>query len=135
MVITGGMAGRVGKLRVVLAAAAVAVVFFCLLPLASSPLELLGLQVLNATWVGVSLSIPMIMVQDEAPGGAGAASSLYSSAFMAASLLAGAVAGVPATVVGYGYVFWACAALPPLACILLVARGYRGPAPSGEVAS
>ena len=135
MIITGRIADRVGKLRVVLAAAVVAVVFFCLLPLASSPLELLGLQVLNATWVGVSLSIPMIMVQDEAPGGAGAASSLYSSAFMAASLLAGAVAGVTATVVGYGNVFWACAALSALAGILLVARGYRGAGASGEVAS
>ncbi|MCW2929314.1 MAG: setB [Actinomycetia bacterium] len=135
MIVTGRIADRVGKLRVVLVAAAVAVVFFCLLPLASSPLELLGLQVLNATWVGVSLSIPMIMVQDEAPGGAGAASSLYSSAFMAASLLAGAVAGVTATVVGYGNVFWVCAALSAVAGILLLARGYRGASAAGEVAS
>ena len=135
MIITGRIADRVGKLRVVLAAAVVAVVFFCLLPLASSPLELLGLQVLNATWVGVSLSIPMIMVQDEAPGGAGAASSLYSSAFMAASLLAGAVAGVTATVVGYGNVFWACAVLAAVAGALLLARGYRGTSASGDVAS
>ena len=125
MIITGRIADRVGKLRVVLAAAAVALVFFCLLPLASSPLELLGLQVLNAVWVGVSLSIPMIMVQEEAPGGAGAASSLYSSAFMAASLLAGLVAGVTATAVGYGNVFWACAALSAIAGVLLLARGYR----------
>jgi MFS transporter, SET family, sugar efflux transporter len=128
MIFTGRIADRVGKLRVVLAAAVVAVVFFCLLPLASSPLELLGLQVLNATWVGVSLSIPMAMVQEEAPGGAGAASSLYSSAFMAASLLAGVVAGVTATAVGYGNVFWACAALSAIAGALLLVRGYRGPA-------
>ncbi len=135
MIITGRIADRVGKTRVVLAAAAVAVVFFCLLPLASSPAELLGLQVLNATWVGVSLSIPMAMVQDEAPGGAGAASSLYSSAFMAASLLAGAVAGVTATAVGYGNVFWVCAALSVLAGLVLLARGYLGASASGAVAS
>ena len=140
MIITGRLADRVGKLRVVLAAAVVAVAFFCLLPLASSPLELLGLQVLNAAWVGVALSIPMIMVQDEAPGGAGASSSLYSSAFTVASLLAGAVAGVTATVVGYGNSFWVCAALSGLAVALLlarvaVARGYRGARASGDVAS
>jgi SET family sugar efflux transporter-like MFS transporter len=135
MIITARIADRIGKLRVVMAAAAVAIAFFCLLPLASSPGELLGLQVLNATWVGVSLSIPMAMVQDEAPGGAGAASSLYSSAFMAASLLAGAVAGVTATAVGYGNVFWVCAALSALAGILLLARGYLGASASGEVAS
>jgi SET family sugar efflux transporter-like MFS transporter len=140
MIVTGRIADRVGKLRVVVVAAVVAVAFFCLLPLASSPLDLLGLQVLNATWVGVSLSIPMIMVQDEAVGGAGAASSLYSSAFMAASVLAGLVAGVTATAVGYGNVFWACAALSALAVALLLARaaharGYLGTSASGEVAS
>jgi len=140
MIITGRLADRVGKLRLVLAAAAVAVAFFCLLPLASSPLELLGLQVLNAMWVGVALSIPMIMVQDEAPGGAGASSSLYSSAFTVASLLAGAVAGVTATIVGYGNSFWVCALLSALAVALLLARaalarGYLGARASGEVAS
>jgi len=140
MIIIGRLADRVGKLRVVLAAAAIAVAFFCLLPLASSPLELLGLQVLNAVWVGVALSIPMIMVQDEAPGGAGASSSLYSSAFTVASLLAGAVAGVTATVVGYGNSFWVCAALSAIAVGLLLARaalarGYLGARASGEVAS
>jgi MFS transporter, SET family, sugar efflux transporter len=140
MIITGRLADRVGKLRVVLAAAVVAVAFFCLLPLASSPLELLGLQVLNAVWVGVALSIPMIMVQDEAPGGAGASSSLYSSAFTVASLLAGAVAGVTATVVGYGNSFWVCAALSAVAAGLLLARaalarGYLGARASGDVAS
>jgi SET family sugar efflux transporter-like MFS transporter len=140
MIISARLADRAGKLRVVLAAAAAAVAFFCLLPLASSPLELLGLQVLNATWVGVSLSIPMVMVQEEAPGGAGAASSLYSSAFMAAGLAAGLVAGSTATLVGYGNVFWVCAALSALAGALLLARaararGYLGASASGEVAS
>jgi SET family sugar efflux transporter-like MFS transporter len=140
MIISARLADRVGKLRVVMAAAAAAVAFFCLLPLASSPLELLGLQVLNATWVGVSLSIPMVMVQEEAPGGAGTASSLYSSAFMAAGLVAGLVAGSTATVVGYGNVFWVCAALSALAGALLLARaararGYLGASASGEVAS
>jgi SET family sugar efflux transporter-like MFS transporter len=140
MIIAGRVADQVGKLRVVLAGAAVALVFFCLLPLAATPLELLGLQVLNALWVGVVMSIPMIMVQEEAPGGAGAASSLYSSAFTSASVLAGLVAGTTATLVGYGNVFWVCAGVSALAVALLLARaalgrGYLGTSASAEVAS
>jgi hypothetical protein len=45
------------------------------------------------------------------PSGAGAASALYSSAFMSAVLLAGAVTGVTSTAIGFGNVFWACAGL------------------------
>ena len=140
ILIAGRLADRVGKLRVVLVAVVAAVAFFCLLPLASTLLELLGLQVLNAIWVGVSQSIPMVMVQDEAPGGPGAASSLYSSAFTVASLVGGAMAGVTATLVGYGNSFWVCAAVSALAGALLLARavlarGYRGASTSGPLAS
>jgi len=70
----------------------------------------------------VALSIPMVMVQQEAPGGAGASSALYGSAFMAAVMVAGALTGVTATAVGYGNVFWVCAALSAAAGGLLLAR-------------
>ena len=59
------------------------------------------------------------------PRGAGAASALYGSAFMAAVMLAGAVTGVTATALGYGNVFWACAALSAAAGGLLLARTVR----------
>jgi SET family sugar efflux transporter-like MFS transporter len=97
-------------------------VFFCLLPLARSAAPLLALQVLNAAWSAVALSIPMVMMQDEAPSGAGAASALYSSAFMSAGLLAGAITGVTAAAIGFGSVFWVCAALTAVAAGLLLAR-------------
>ncbi len=127
VIVAGRLAGRVGKLRVTLAAAAGATVFFCLLPLATTAPALLALQPLNAAWTAVALSIPMVMVQQEAPGGAGAASALYGSAFMAAVMLAGAVTGVTATAVGYGNVFWVCAALSAAAGGLLLARTARPP--------
>jgi predicted MFS family arabinose efflux permease len=101
-------------------------VFFCLLPLASSAAPLLALQVLNATWTAVALSIPMVMIQEEASGGAGAGAALYSSTFMTASLLAGAVTGVTASAIGYGKVFWVCAGLSVFATGLLLARAIRG---------
>jgi SET family sugar efflux transporter-like MFS transporter len=122
MIVAAHFADRFGKLRLVLASAAGATVFFCLLPLARSAAPLLALQVLNAAWSAVALSIPMVMMQDEAPGGAGAASALYTSAFMSAGLLAGAVTGVTAAWIGFASVFWVCAVLAAVAAGLLLAR-------------
>jgi SET family sugar efflux transporter-like MFS transporter len=123
MIVAGRFADRFGKLRAVVAAAAGAAVFFCLLPLARSAAPLLALQVLNAAWTAVALSIPMVMIQEETPGGAGAGAALYSTTFMSASLVAGAIAGVTASAIGYGNVFWVCAALAAVATGLLLARG------------
>jgi MFS transporter, SET family, sugar efflux transporter len=124
-IVAGRLANRVGTLRVTLAATVGATVFFCLLPLAATAPALLALQPLNAAWTAVALSIPMVMVQQEAPGGAGAASALYGSAFMAAVMLAGAITGVTAAAVGYGNVFWVCAVLSAAAGGLLLARTAR----------
>jgi SET family sugar efflux transporter-like MFS transporter len=122
MIFVGRFADRIGKLRAVLAAAAGATVFFCLLPLTRSVGPLLGLQLLNAAWTAIALSIPMAMVQQEVSAGAGAASALYSSAYMSAVLLAGAITGVTATAIGFGNVFWVCAALSVISGGLLLAR-------------
>ncbi len=123
MIAAGRIADRLGKGRVVLAAMVVATVVFCLLPVATSATALLGLMLANGTWGAVALSIPMIMVQEEGQGGAGAAISLYNSAFTVAILLAGAVAGVTASAIGYGGVLWVCAGLTALAGATLAARG------------
>jgi SET family sugar efflux transporter-like MFS transporter len=125
MIVSGRFADRIGKVRLVIAAAAGAAVFFCLLPLARSAGPLLALQALNAGWVAVAMTIPMVMVQEEAPGGAGATSALYGSAFTIAALLAGAVTGVTAVAVGYGNVFWVCAVLSAVSAGLLLARVRR----------
>jgi len=120
MIIAGRVADKLGKGRVVLAA-----------PLATSATALLGLMVLNGAWQAVALSIPMIMVQEEGRGGAGAALSLYNSAFTVSILLAGAVTGVTASALGYRGVLWVCAGLTMLAGAALAARAV---APAGEAA-
>lgn len=122
MIIVGRVADRVGKLRLVIAASLGAAVFFSLLPLAGSVPALLALQVLNAAWTAVALSIPMLMVQQEIPGGAGTSSSMYITAFTTAGLIAGAVTGVTAAAVGFRNVFWVCAGLSVLATALLAGR-------------
>jgi SET family sugar efflux transporter-like MFS transporter len=95
MIIAGHFADRVGKQRLLLAAAAGATVFFCLLPLARTAALLLTLQLLNTAWTAAAMSIPMVMLQEESPGGAGTGTTLYSSAFMTAGVLAGAITGSP----------------------------------------
>lgn len=134
IIIAGRLADRIGKQRLLLAAAVGSIVFFCLLPLVTSAAPLLALQVLNAVWTSVALSIPMVMLQDESPSGAGAGSALYSSAFMSGGMLAGALTGVIATVTGFGGVFWVCAVLAASAAAMLIARSCRGREPGEKTA-
>jgi MFS transporter, SET family, sugar efflux transporter len=122
MITVGHLADRIGKLRVVVAAVVIAVIFFCLLPVASSTPILIALQVPNAVWTAVTMSIPMVIVQQEVLGGSGTASALYSSTFTFAQLLAGAITGVVAAQAGYRNVFWICAGLCVLATAFLLCR-------------
>ncbi|WP_405890355.1 MFS transporter [Streptomyces sp. NBC_01527] len=122
----GRLAGRLGEERLVGAAAVLAVAFFALLPFAASGPSLLLLQVPNALWTAVLVSLPMVLVQREIPGGAGTAAALFSATFPVAQLLAGALTGLVAARTGYSGTFWCGAALCALACVLLRARGRAG---------
>jgi SET family sugar efflux transporter-like MFS transporter len=129
MIAAGRAAMRVGRGRLVGMSAVLATVSFCLLPMVASPAALLGLAALNGIWQGVTLSIPMVMIQDEIPGGVGISSSLYGAAFGSASMIAGAVTGVTASALGYGNVFWVCAALSAVAALGMLARRALGRRP------
>ncbi len=126
MIAAGRAAMRVGRGRLLGMSALLAIVSFCLLPLAASPAALLGLAALNGIWQGVALSIPMVMIQDETPGGVGISSSLYGAAFGSAQMIAGAVTGVTASALGYGNVFWVCAGLSAIAALGMLARHALG---------
>ncbi|WP_327233954.1 MFS transporter [Streptomyces sp. NBC_01317] len=130
LVWVGARSEKLGKRRLVVAASALATVFFCLLPLASGRTALLLLQIPNALWTAVVLSIPVVILQDRLPSRLGVASSLYSSAFKTGTLLGGLVTGTVATWTGYTQVFWVCAALTGLAAVLLAARA-GGTRPTG----
>jgi SET family sugar efflux transporter-like MFS transporter len=122
MIAVGRLAERIGKLRLVAAAVVIAVIFFCLMPLAASAPFLIALQLPNAMWTAVVMSIPMAMAQQEIPGGSGTVSAFYTSTFTVAQLLAGAISGIVAAQAGYGGVFWFCAGLCALASVLLLFR-------------
>ena len=122
MIVAGRIARRVGAGRIVGATAVAGIALYCVVPFAASIPALLAMAALNGVYQGVSLSIPMVMVQDEAPGGPGSSSALYTSAFGLAGMLAGAVTGGVTTAVGYGNLFWVCAALSGCAAVLMAAR-------------
>lgn len=130
MIIVGRLADRIGKLRIVAAAVVLAVVFFCLMPVAGSTSMLIALQLPNAMWTAAIMSIPMVVVQQEVPGGSGTVSAIYSSAFPLAQLLAGAITGVVAAQAGYRNVFWICAGLCVLAGVFLLCRMASRPSDS-----
>ncbi|MFJ4341545.1 sugar efflux transporter [Streptomyces sp. NPDC088915] len=122
MIVVGRAADRVGKVWVVAVAVLLAALFFCLLPMAGTAPVLIVLQLPNALWIAVIASIPMVLVQQEVPGGAGTVSALYSSTFPVAQLMAGALTGVVAARAGYRSVFWICAGLCALAAVLILLR-------------
>ncbi|MEV6537101.1 sugar efflux transporter [Streptomyces sp. NPDC051639] len=126
MIMVGRVADRIGKLRLVSGAAVLAVIFFCLLPVAGSASFLIALQIPNAIWTAIVTSLPMVVVQREVPGGSGTASALYSATFPVAQLLAGAVSGLVAAQAGYRNVFWICAGLCTLAVAFLLSRMILG---------
>lgn len=127
MIVVGRLADRIGKLRLLGVAVVIAVIFFGLMPMASSPWMLIALQVPNAVWTAVVMTIPMVMAQEEISSGSGTASSVYTSTFTLAQLLAGGLTAMVATQVGWGNIFWICAGLCVLAIVLLLGRSVSRP--------
>jgi SET family sugar efflux transporter-like MFS transporter len=122
MIVAGRAARRLGSGRLVGASAVLAVVSYCLMAVVSTPEALLAVAALTGVWQGVALSIPMVMVQQETPGGVGVSSSIYGAVFSGAGLIAGAVSGGAAALVGYGGVLWVCAALSAAGALGMLAR-------------
>ncbi len=122
MLLAGRFAERIGKQKIVFAAALCATAFFVAMPFADSPAALLALQLPNAIWTGVALSIPVVILQDALPNRAGIASALYSSAFKAGIFIGGLLVGTVAELVGFGKVFLVCAAFTAIAAAVLSLR-------------
>lgn len=74
--------------------------------MAHSPVILLGLQLLNAIFIGILGGIGMLYFQDLMPGQAGSATTLYTNTSRVGWIIAGAVAGIVAEIWNYHAVFW-----------------------------
>ena len=105
MLIAGYFAKRLGK-RFLMRVAVGGVCFYAGMLMAHSPVILLGLQLLNAIFIGILGGIGMLYFQDLMPGQAGSATTLYTNTSRVGWIIAGSVAGIVAEIWNYHAVFW-----------------------------
>ncbi|EGM3655769.1 TPA: sugar efflux transporter SetB [Escherichia coli] len=106
MLIAGYFAKRLGKRFLMRVAAVGGVCFYAGMLMAHSPVILLGLQQLNAIFIGILGGIGMLYFQDLMPGQAGSATTLYTNTSRVGWIIAGSVAGIVAEIWNYHAVFW-----------------------------
>ncbi|OOI15970.1 sugar efflux transporter SetB [Escherichia coli] len=106
MLIAGYFAKRLGKRFLMRVAAVGGVCFYAGMLMAHSPVILLGLQLLNAIFIGILGGIGMLYFQDLMPGQAGSATTLYTNTSRVGWIIAGSVAGIVAQIWDYHAVFW-----------------------------
>ena len=106
MLIAGYFAKRLGKRFLMRVAAVGGVCFYAGMLMAHSPVILLGLQLLNAIFIGILGGIGMLYFQDLMPGQAGSATTLYTNTSRVGWITAGSVAGIVAEIWNYHAVFW-----------------------------
>ncbi|EIE1190699.1 sugar efflux transporter SetB [Escherichia coli] len=106
MLIAGYFAKRLGKRFLMRVAAVDGVCFYAGMLMAHSPVILLGLQLLNAIFIGILGGIGMLYFQDLMPGQAGSATTLYTNTSRVGWIIAGSVAGIVAEIWNYHAVFW-----------------------------
>ena len=114
MLIAGYFAKRLGKRFLMRVAAVGGVCFYAGMLMAHSPVILLGLQLLNAIFIGILGGIGMLYFQDLMPGQAGSATTLYTNTSRVGWIIAGSVAGIVAEIWNYHAVFW-------LAMVMIIA--------------
>lgn len=106
MLIAGYFAKRLGKRFLMRVAAVGGVCFYAGMLMPHSPVILLGLQLLNAIFIGILGGIGMLYFQDLMPGQAGSATTLYTNTSRVGWIIAGSVAGIVAEIWNYHAVFW-----------------------------
>ena len=106
MLMAGYFAKRLGKRFLMRVAAVGGVCFYAGMLMAHSPVILLGLQLLNAIFIGILGGIGMLYFQDLMPGQAGSATTLYTNTSRVGWIIAGSVAGIVAEIWNYHAVFW-----------------------------
>jgi SET family sugar efflux transporter-like MFS transporter len=109
MVGFGHFAARGHQQRVMVVGASAAVGYFAALPFITAVWHVYWLQVLNAAAHAVTTSVAIPFFQDLMPGQPGAATTLYSNALKAGSLLGFGAFGLLATQLGHARLFWVCA--------------------------
>jgi SET family sugar efflux transporter-like MFS transporter len=124
MVGFGHLAALGHQQRVIVAGASAAVCYFAALPFITAVWHVYPLQVLNAAAHAVTTSVAIPFFQDLMPEQRGGATTLYSNALKAGSVLGLSAFALLASYLGYGRLFWVCAgfALITLAVVSFARR-------------
>ena len=109
MVGFGHLASLGHQRRVIVVGASAAVGYFAALPFITAVWHVYPLQVLNAAAHAVTTSVAIPFFQDLMPGQPGAATTLYSNALKAGSVLGLGAFGLLASYLGNTRLFWVCA--------------------------
>ncbi len=111
MLIAGYYAKRFGKRFLMRIAAVAGLLFYVGMLTAHSPALLLGLQLLNAIYIGILAGIGMLYFQDLMPGRAGSATTLFTNSISTGVILAGVIQGALVESFGHYAVYWAVAGM------------------------
>jgi SET family sugar efflux transporter-like MFS transporter len=106
MLIAGYYAKRFGKRFLMRIATVAGLLFYIGMLTLHNEMMLLGLQLLNAIFIGILAGIGMLYFQDLMPGQAGAATTLYTNTTRVGWIIAGSMAGVVAEIWNYHMVFF-----------------------------
>lgn len=131
MVGFGYLAARGQQRRIILIGTSAAVCYFVGLRFVNAAWQVYPLQILNASAVAVVTSVAIPFFQDLLPRRAGIATSLYSNALKAGSLVGFMTFGLVASRVGNSGLFLVCAGLGATTVALLVLSPRRAPDPAG----
>lgn len=106
MLIAGYYAKRCGKRLLMRIATVAGLLFYIGMLTFHHPLVLLGMQLLNAIYIGILAGIGMLYFQDLMPGQAGSATTLYTNTTRVGWIIAGSMAGIIAEIWNYHSVFY-----------------------------
>ena len=106
MLIAGYYARRCGKRFLMRVATVAGLLFYIGMLTFHHPIVLLGMQLLNAIYIGILAGIGMLYFQDLMPGQAGAATTLYTNTTRVGWIIAGSMAGIIAEIWNYHSVFY-----------------------------
>ncbi|MBL7635318.1 sugar efflux transporter SetB [Atlantibacter hermannii] len=106
MLIAGYYARRCGKRFLMRIATVAGLLFYIGMLTFHHPIVLLGMQLLNAIYIGILAGIGMLYFQDLMPGQAGSATTLYTNTTRVGWIIAGSMAGVIAEIWNYHSVFY-----------------------------
>ncbi|AFJ46450.1 sugar efflux transporter SetB [Shimwellia blattae] len=111
MLIAGYYARRFGKRFLLRVAVVAGLLFYLGMLTLQNEICLLGLQLLNAIFIGILAGIGMLYFQDLMPGQAGSATTLYANTTRVGWIIAGSLAGISAEIWGYYAAFYIALAM------------------------